>query len=132
MYVSSFVFPVISGDAWAKNQLTYRVYDYPRDGDLNEQEVDQQIRKAFDVWERVSPLRFYVSQDRTVEPDIIIKFSPSYVDHGDGYPFDGESGTLAHAFYPTSSPIGGDAHFDEAEPWVIDTAQGESCVCLFV
>ena len=31
--------------------------------------------------------------------------------HGDGYPFTVDR-TLAHAFYPTSHPLGGDMHFN--------------------
>ena len=55
-------------------------------------------------------------------PEIIIRFVSG--DHGDGFPFDGPSGVLAHAFYPSIppapvTPIMGDAHFDDAETWTV-------------
>ena len=46
--------------------------------------------------------------------DLKIKFASA--NHGDDYPFDGQGGTFAHAFYPTS----GNIHFDDDEIFTDD------------
>ena len=53
-------------------------------------------------------------------PDIEIRWEMD--DHGDGDPFDGRGGTLAHAFLPNGDRISGDLHFDDAEIWTMGTA----------
>ena len=106
--------------------MTYRVTQYPRDHDLTEAEVDSEVARAFKVWEDVTPLRFYRVAEPE-KPDIEIQFSVTGpAKHGDDYPFDRESGTLAHAFFPGNyGDLVGDAHFDEAEEWTIGTPRGQ-------
>ncbi|XP_062983199.1 macrophage metalloelastase-like [Elgaria multicarinata webbii] len=94
---------------WRRNTLTYRINNYTPD--MRRAKVDEVIAKAFKVWSDVTPLQF----KRISSPaDIEIFFA--YGAHGDGGPFDGRGGTLAHAYFPGSG-LGGDAHFDESEHW---------------
>ncbi|XP_071781039.1 collagenase 3-like [Centroberyx gerrardi] len=102
---------------WEKHSLTYRIENYTPDMSMSE--VDDSIEKALQVWAKVTPLRFTRIYSGTA--DIMISFGRQ--SHGDGYPFDGPDGTLAHAFAP-SSGIGGDAHFDEDETFTFRSNTG--------
>ena len=94
---------------------------------MSRRQVDQEIQKALSVWTEYTDLTF--TQKRSGKVHIDISFLKG--EHGDGDPFDGSGGTLAHAFFPV---FGGDAHFDDAENWTKGSFRGErrSCSYLFV
>ncbi|KAM9788252.1 collagenase 3a [Neosynchiropus ocellatus] len=102
---------------WNKNSLTYRIVSYTPD--MSQAEVDDSIGKALQVWAKVTPLRFTRIYSGTA--DIMVSFGRR--SHGDGYPFDGPDGTLAHAFAPGNG-IGGDAHFDDDETFTFRSNTG--------
>ncbi|MBN3290662.1 MMP2 collagenase, partial [Polypterus senegalus] len=97
---------------WEKNLITYRILGHTPD--LAEDVVDDAFARAFQVWSDVTPLKFSRIMDG--EADIMINFGRW--EHGDGYPFDGKDGLLAHAFAPGHG-IGGDSHFDDDEYWTL-------------
>ncbi|XWS49113.1 hypothetical protein CRYUN_Cryun13aG0135900 [Craigia yunnanensis] len=71
------------------------------------------FKRAFSRWASVIPVNFTEIEDY-VSANIRIGFFRG--DHGDGQPFDGVLGVLAHAF----SPENGRFHLDEAETWAVD------------
>ncbi|CAA9999914.1 unnamed protein product [Nesidiocoris tenuis] len=105
----------LQGSRWRVKNLTYKIAKYPRA--LTRAEADIEIKKAFDVWSTVTPLTF--TQKKSGPVHIEVRFEVG--EHGDGDPFDGRGGTLAHAFFPV---YGGDAHFDDAEKWTVNSYHG--------
>jgi hypothetical protein len=83
---------------FVSQRITYRIKTFTND--LEEAEQKRIFKWAFDQWSKASKLDvteapYYVTDDKV---DILINFAGG--SHGDGYPFDGQGGTLAHAFYP--------------------------------
>jgi matrix metalloproteinase-14 (membrane-inserted) len=62
------------------------------------------MRKAFELWSGVTNLDFEQKASGSVH--IEIRFE--YKEHGDGDPFDGPGGTLAHAYFPQVNIISPD------------------------
>ncbi|MGW4928609.1 DUF6623 family protein [Agromyces sp. NPDC004153] len=113
-----------SGRKWATNNIRYAFENFTPD--LTSDQITISLAQAFALWAAYTPLRFSLVPLAS-SPEIIIRFVAG--DHGDGSPFDGASGVLAHAFYPSVppapvTPIMGDAHFDEAETWTVTVPPG--------
>jgi hypothetical protein len=85
---------------------------------LDSDTVKSEIVRAFNVWAKYVKVSFQAGTSSTDDRTINVLFASG--DHGDGYPFDGPGGALAHTFYPAppnSESIAGDMHFDAAESW---------------
>ncbi|XP_070160770.1 matrix metalloproteinase-14-like isoform X1 [Polyergus mexicanus] len=106
----------LQGSRWRTKNLTYKISKYPTG--LNKQEVDKEIAKAFGVWSGETDLTF---TRKTGRENVHIEIRFEVGEHGDGDPFDGPGGTLAHAYFPV---YGGDAHFDDSERWTIRSYRG--------
>ncbi|KAM4524081.1 matrix metalloproteinase-17 isoform 1-T2 [Odontesthes bonariensis] len=112
----------LSGLKWHKTDLTWSIHSYPTPSNspgLSNDLVDNILTHAFKAWSDVAPLRFHQllrdSRGATAEGDIRVSFARLL--HDDGYPFDGQGGTLAHAFFPGRDEVAGDTHFDDHEIW---------------
>ncbi|KAM3592150.1 uncharacterized protein V6R79_013815 [Siganus canaliculatus] len=112
----------LSGLKWHKTDLTWSIHSYPSPSlspRLPNDLVNSILVRAFKAWSDAAPLTFQRlqtdSRGAAAGGDIRVSFSRLF--HEDGYPFDGEGGTLAHAFFPSTDEVGGDTHFDDDEKW---------------
>ena len=84
--------------------------------------AQSEIERALREWTRYANFTLSPGQQQGAERTVDILFASGA--HGDGYPFDGPGGTLAHTFYPAppnAEPIAGDMHLDADEPWSVGT-----------
>ncbi|MFH4980482.1 hypothetical protein AB6A40_007191 [Gnathostoma spinigerum] len=109
---------ILSSKKWTKRTLKWRLVD----GQLSESDrfiIRNTLHRAFSLWQSVAALNFVEVPDTMEIPvDIEILFAKG--GHGDGIPFDGPNGIIAHAFYPTK----GGLHFDAAESWTLNRYDG--------
>lgn len=103
---------VAQGNRWNKSNVTFGFSNFT--GDLTQQVIIDNIRRAFQSWSAVCFLTF---TEVSGTADIAIRFVTG--DHGDGSNFDGPGNVLAHGFFPppNGGAIAGDLHFDDAETW---------------
>lgn len=80
----------------------------------------EELVRALNTWARYVKVRFNAASDSNASKTVAFLFASR--DHGDGFPFDGPRGTLAHTFYPSPpnpESLAGDLHLDSDESWNI-------------
>lgn len=103
--------------------LTYAFSPYDMIDRLSKPEIRTAFQRAFSRWASVIPVNF-VETSEYESSEIQIGFFRR--DHGDGEPFDGVLGVLAHAF----SPENGRFHLDADETWAVDLEREGSKVAV--
>ncbi len=83
-------------------------------------ETETAIKQAMAQWAQVAQLTWVQGTNPNASQTVNIFFA-TYA-HGDGYPFTGPTGVLAHTFYPAPpnpEPIAGDMHINDSYTWEI-------------
>ncbi|KAL5200538.1 hypothetical protein ABZP36_021741 [Zizania latifolia] len=96
---------------WSKKTLKYAIAT--TETSIDRATLSLVFARAFARWSEATMLNFTETAS-DADADITIGFHAG--DHGDGEPFDGPLGTLAHAFSPTNGRL----HLDATETWVAD------------
>lgn len=110
-----------NGDGWDGPGLggTTLSYFYSQlTGKVPVAQVQSEIQRAMAEWSKVVNVTWKLGSSATATRTVNILFASGA--HGDGFPFDGPGGILAHTFYPAPpnpEPIAGDMHFDGDESW---------------
>jgi len=81
-----------------------------------------EILRAMAEWSKVVQVTWQPGADSLGNRAVNILWAMG--EHGDGFPFDGPGGVVAHTFYPSPpnpEPLAGDMHLDESESWHVGT-----------
>lgn len=100
---------------WGRNNITFSFQNGTND--IPGTDEQNAIRQAFQIWADYGNLNF---TEVTTNADIVISWGAG--NHGDGFPFNGTNGVLAHAFFPppNGGALSGDIHFDDDETWTLN------------
>ncbi len=111
------------GDGWDGPGLGAATLSYVfthMSSKLDPAAAQSEILRAMAEWAKVVQVTWKAGIDPNGPRTVNILFAAG--SHGDGFPFDGPNGVLAHTFYPAPpnpEPIAGDMHLDDAESWRI-------------
>ena len=109
------------GDGWdgpGRNAATLSYVFSQLTSQLPDLVTQGEILRAMAEWAKVAQITWQPGVSGTANRTVNILFAQG--DHGDGFPFDGPGGVLAHTFYPSlpaAEPLAGDMHFDDADSW---------------
>lgn len=113
----------VFGDGWDGPGLGAATLSYffsRTSAKLDPAAAEGEIQRAMQEWSKAIKINWQPGSGSTALRTVNILFATG--EHGDGFPFDGPAGVLAHTFYPSPpnpEPIAGDMHFDDAESWHI-------------
>jgi hypothetical protein len=112
---------VTNGDGWdgpGQNATTLNYVFSQMTSKLPTGTPQSEILRAMAEWSKVIQLTWQPGTSAFGTRTVNVIFAKG--DHGDGYPFDGPGGVLAHTFYPAPpnpESIAGDMHLDDDESW---------------
>ena len=111
------------GDGWDGPGLgaaTVRYVFSRMTAQLGSAATQAEILRAMAEWSKVAAISWQPGVNSFGAATVNVLFAA--YNHGDGYPFDGPGGIVAHSFYPAPpnpEPIAGDMHLDDSESWHI-------------
>jgi hypothetical protein len=116
-------FIATNGDGWDGPGLNGTALSYffsQLTGRVPAAQVQSEILRAMAEWSKVVKVTWSPGAGPSAARTVNIMYASGA--HGDGFPFDGPGGVLAHTFYPAPpnpEPIAGDMHFDADESWSV-------------